>query len=450
MENTSLPDVEPIQRALAGVPMSFDAPPHVYSVCCPRFDPAPGARKEQSGHDRLRLYMHVPFCAYKCTFCNFAIRVGARRELMENYVEALGRELEWIQEGTVLKQLFVGGGTPTALPPDLLDRLFELAFRRVERVPESFHTCESSPDTITEEHRDVLLKWGIGRVSMGIQSLNGPVLDGISRGHTSQEAIGKLQMLKDSGLVINADLIYGLPGQTEESFREDMQALAESGANAMTLYDLRINETTRIGKDLAEDERLNLSRLVRWRSLVREAARELGFVQTRWHTYKRKNSVALRHSWQPTFDDASYGYQMGIGNSARSHLGSTVYRNVRRPETYIEKVMAGESPVEATFPLTDDDRRALYVARSIGDGSVLDRAHYEQVFGVTLDSDLGSRLEKLEKGGLITDDGKRVALTETGKLVHDRVTLALYPDVAVDVVRKKQSRVEERLQIAAH
>lgn len=450
MTEIQVPDIDPIQKALAGVPFSFDAPPHVYTVCCPRFEPKPGVKKEQLLHDQLRLYMHVPFCSYKCSFCNFAIRVGANRELMERYIEALGRELDWVEPGTVLSQLFVGGGTPTALPPDLLDRLFELAFSRVDNTDGKVHTCESSPDTLTAEHVEVMLKWGIGRVSMGIQSLDGSVLDGIQRGHTSQQALDKLKMLTETGLVVNADLIYGLPGQTEAGFRQDMIALAESGANAMTLYDLRINEKTTVGRALAEEERLDLGRLLRWRVLIRETAESLGFVQTRWHTYKRKDSVALEHRWLSTFDDVSHGYQMGIGNSARSHLGYTVYRNVRKPETYIQKVMAGESPVESTFPLTEDDRRALYFARSIGDGGALDRDHYEHSFGRSLDEDHGSTLKALREGGLIEDDGNCISLTEVGKLVHDRVTLSLYPNVALDILRERQVRVEDRLQIVAH
>ena len=69
MTTIQTPDIDPIQRALSGVPMSFDAPPHVYTVCCPRFEPNPGVQRKQLAHDQLRLYMHVPFCNYKCSFC---------------------------------------------------------------------------------------------------------------------------------------------------------------------------------------------------------------------------------------------------------------------------------------------------------------------------------------------------------------------------------------------
>jgi oxygen-independent coproporphyrinogen-3 oxidase len=437
-------EIDRIAGALSGLPTAFDAPPHVYTVCCPRFEPARFAEREQPAGDQLRLYVHIPFCQYKCTFCTFAVRVGVKREGMERYVEALHREIDWIRPGYQLSQLFVGGGTPTALPPDLLHSVLAKVFDRVQAQNQRFHTVESSPETVTQAHVDVLRARGIGRVSMGIQSMEDPVLGGMHRRHTPEQAMEAARMLVASGLLVNTDLIYGLPGQTEQSFRKDFERIADLGVQALTIYNLRTNERTPIRRLLTEQERLNVARLVRWRMVVDETAADLGYVQTRWYTFKKADSIALEHRWQPTFDDTGRGFQIGVGCSARSHLGFAEFKNVRDSEQYVERMRSGQSPVEEVFSLDEEDRRAQFISRSLGDGAALDRDAYGAAFGRSFDDDYGSTLAVLRHAGLIEDDGRRIALSDSGRLIHDRVTLSLFPQRALDWLMAKQETGAER------
>ncbi len=447
MRHIVIPDVEPIQAALGGLPTTFEAPPHVYAVCCPRFKLAPLAERPGLQHPQLRLYLHVPFCSYKCSFCNYAvlIRRADDSEIMQRYVAAVRAELEWIEPGTRLSQLFVGGGTPTALPPHLLDQLLKAAFERLDTSRAEVNVCESSPETVTPQHAEVMARNGIGRVSMGVQSLDEGVLDAITRRHSVRQAEDAIRMLGETGLIVNIDLIYGLPRQTEDDLRRDVLRASELGAHSLTLYELRLGELTPIGATLAENERLDLERLIRWRSVVRAVTAEAGFVQTRWHTYKREQGVAQAHGWMPTFDAMSDGFQFGVGNSARSHLGFTIYRNVRTPQAYMKRIAAGESPVEEVFELDDEDRRTMYLARSIGDGGIIDREHYRAAFGRSFDGDYGPRIERLVDSNLVWDDGNRIGLMETGKLVHDRVTMSLYPPKAIEALRAKADRIDQRI-----
>jgi oxygen-independent coproporphyrinogen-3 oxidase len=178
-----------------------------------------------SATDRLRLYLHIPFCNYRCTFCFYAVRAGAKRAEMERYVAALERELEWIRPGTELVDLFVGGGTPTALPPDLLARVLSAVFGRMKVAEGLVHTVEASPESITEAHVRVLKDNGVRRISMGIESLNETILDAVHRRHSAAQAREACRMIIDSDLTLNVDLIYGLPGQTEDSFRRDLNGV---------------------------------------------------------------------------------------------------------------------------------------------------------------------------------------------------------------------------------
>src|SRR5262249_43318587 len=149
----------------------------------PAFVSRPLAERLRPTGNRLGIYIHIPFCNYSCNFCFYARRIGDGRAEMERYVRALCRELEWLKPDTGLAQLYMGGGTPTALPPDLLDAVLRAVFQRA-RSDGAIHTVECSPESVTCEHLDVLDHWRIGRVSMGIQSLDASVLDRVNRRHS--------------------------------------------------------------------------------------------------------------------------------------------------------------------------------------------------------------------------------------------------------------------------
>jgi oxygen-independent coproporphyrinogen-3 oxidase len=429
-----------VAHALASVPRAAYSVPHVYPSAAPAYTPAPKAERPLPVTSEMRLYVHVPYCRYHCTFCYFAVRVGADGAAMKRYVAALERELEWAPAGTPLSQLFVGGGTPTALDPEYLDAMLAAVFRRLPSSGSGVHTVETSPETITPEHIAVLRRHGIGRVSMGIQSLDGDVLGTVHRKQTASQALAACELLVDSGLILNIDLIYGLPHQTEDGFRRDLETIAARGVPAVTLYSLRSNERTAVAKSMREEDRFDLASLMRWRAFVKRCAEDLGYTQTRWHTFKRLDTVAKKHERLPCFDDRMSGYQLGIGMSARSHLGHTVYRNHDRLEEYLARVEGGVSPVEQIFPLDEDDRKTQFIARTIGDGKTLLRAEYAHAFGRTFDADYGELLGRLTGAGLLDDHGATIALSDLGGLVYDLVMLAFYPPRAQRWLVEREGR----------
>jgi oxygen-independent coproporphyrinogen III oxidase len=432
--------LEAIAEALRSVPRAAYSVPHDYPSSAPAYLSAPMREREHPASDQLRLYVHVPFCRYHCSFCYFAVRVGASADVMRRYVRTVARELEWIEPGSPLSQVFVGGGTPTALPPDLLDELLGAVFARTSPYGKHVHTVETSPETISPEHIAVLKRHGIGRVSMGIQSLDPEVLDTVHREQTRSQALASCDLLVESGLIVNVDLIYGLPRQTEEIFWRDISAVAARGVPAFTLYSLRVNERTPVKRTLAEDERFDIARLMRWRAFAAHCASELGYTQTRWHTFKRMDSAAREHRRLPTADRSMSGFQLGVGMSARSTLGYTLYRNHDHFDPYVERVESGLSPVEQIFPLAEADRKTQFVTQSLGDGGTLDRSLYLSTFGTSVEADHGETVDRLVQGRLVTDDGARLSLSETGKLLHDLVTLAFYPEHARRWLAEREDR----------
>jgi oxygen-independent coproporphyrinogen-3 oxidase len=430
MTSTSQFNYAGIDAALGAAPRIAYTAPHVYPHAAPMFSPAPQLERERADHPFVRLYAHIPFCNYGCSFCCYAKKVRARQDEMERYVTALLRELEWLPEGTPLSQLFVGGGTPTALPARLLDKVLTTIFERLPQQGSAVHTVEASPESISDEHIAILRDNGIGRLSMGIQSLSDGVLETVSRKHGEQIALDACERVVASGLILNIDLMYGLPGQTEASLRRDIENAADMGVHAFTAYSLRLNEYTPVSRAIKPDEALDLERLMRWRALVRDTAAEFGYTQTRWHTFKRLDGAAARHERLTCNDEKMRGFQLGIGLSARSHLGYRVYRNDSRMHKYLDAVERDLSPVAEVFELDQEDRRIQFIARTIGDGKPLARDAYLRTFGCALDNDYGETLGRLSDAGLIEDQGGAISLSETGKLVYDLVTLAFYPPKA--------------------
>jgi oxygen-independent coproporphyrinogen-3 oxidase len=424
-------ELERIAAALGAAVHTPYAPPHVYPMSAPAFTASPEAERQRMPGN-LGLYIHVPFCNYSCSFCFYARRIGDGRQEMERYVRALRRELEWVEIGTSLTQLYVGGGTPTALPAELLDAVLEDVFKRMRREGNLIHTVECSPESITPDHLNVLVNRGIGRVSMGIQSLNEQVLDRVKRDHGAGEALAACDRLVASGLLVNIDLIYGLPGQSEEIFQRDFETLVERGVHSVTAYNLRINERTAVVQDMEPGEQLDLARLVRWRAFVQRTAADLGFVQKTWHRFERPTPAVARFE-----DKTGAGNQLGIGLSARSRMGNTIYRNHASMSVYFDRVENNRSPVEEIFQLGDEDRKIRFVAQSIGVGKPLHRQAYEQTFGQVFDTDFGVPLRRLQEVQLVADTGDAIELTATGRLFYDLVTLAFYPQRIKDWLEER-------------
>lgn len=412
-------DLDRLAAALQPPAHVLYAPPHVFPMSTPNFTAAPETARPTPAGDPLALYLHVPYCRYACNFCFYVKQIGAGRDEMERYVAAVQREFAAIPTGTPLNQLFLGGGTPTALPPDLFDAVLTAALGRMDRSEQSVHTVECSPETVTPDHVEVLARHGIPRVSMGIQSTNDDVLGNIHRRHTGREALETCEWLATTGLMVNVDLIYGLPGQTEKIFRDDFEAVVKAGAHCLNIYNLRVNESTPVMRVLEDEERLELANLLRWRALVKRLADEFGYRQTQWQRFLRKD---LEFELNLTSSNL-----FAAGPSARSFLDGTIYRNHTSVKEWVERIETGGSPVEEVFRLDADTRKTYHVSRTLGAGKPLNRRTYEREFGCRFDGDHGETCEHLVVAGLVSDVDDDISMTETGKLVWDLVTLAFYP-----------------------
>jgi len=205
------------------------------------------------------LYLSIPFCKSKCTYCNFASGVFPA-SYFGRYVERLQQDLRGIREkagrwGAVMPEIvdtvYLGGGTPSLLPPELMQRLFGALRREFVVLPGAEITVECAPGQIEDMTLAVMVECGANRVSFGVQSFVDSEAKHTGRLHSREIALRDIERVRRAGVDrVNVDLIAGLPGQTRDSWQESLSMLAETGVDHASVYMLEVDEDSRLGREV--------------------------------------------------------------------------------------------------------------------------------------------------------------------------------------------------------
>lgn len=369
--------------------------------------------------DSRFLYLHVPFCEMRCGFCNLFTTANPEVELETEYLHALDREARAVREVTGparFSRMAIGGGTPTYLAPAGLARLFDLT-RDVfgvdpRRVPTS---VETSPRTADAERLGVLQARGVSRLSIGIQSFIEAETAAAGRAQRAADVEAALDRIRDGGFSsLNLDLIYGLPGQTLESWLFSVRRALCWKPEELYLYPLYVRRCTGLdGREAPEDH----FRLQCYRA-AREWLLSSGYEQVSMRMFRRSG----------TLDEAGTDYccqedgMVGLGCGARSYTRalhySTEYAVGRRGvrsilQSYLERPAGSFREAHYGFRLDLDEQRRRYVLKSLLRTEGLDLAAYRTRFGTEALRDL-PQLAVLGDEGLAEHRIGRLLLTERG------------------------------------
>ena len=207
----------------------------------------------------LGIYISVPFCRSKCTFCNFASGVFSR-ELFDRYIDKVAAEIQDAEHIAKLASaqfepevdsIYLGGGTPSVLAADQLERLFLAVRQQFAVSPDAEITVECAPGTLTSEIVDALLRCGVNRVSLGVQSFVDDESRSVGRLHTRAITLEDIQHLRHAGITnLSVDLIAGLPHQTEASWSYSLEQVIATGVPHVSVYMLEVDEDSRLGREL--------------------------------------------------------------------------------------------------------------------------------------------------------------------------------------------------------
>lgn len=360
------------------------------------------------------LYIHIPYCHSKCSYCDFCSTPNI--ETVENYVTALIGEyrLRKDEVNEPLSTVYIGGGTPSILPVTTLSRLVESLGHP---VLEEF-TIEANPEDVTPEWVDAITRMGINRVSIGIQSLVDSELKAINRRHSAARAEEALMTLKSGGITeISGDLIYGLPGQSLESWNYSLNKLIGYGLTHISAYNLSYEPGTRLYAQLisgkvneASDETIESMY-----ALLTDSLHKNGYEHYEISNFAKPGHRARHNSnyWNMT-------PYIGVGVSAHSFDGKIRRANGNRIKDYIKSINSASTyyEVEEESPeniLNDYIITALRTREGINLNDMRLR------FGSDTVENLLSSAKRYIAGGRLIKTDESLSLSETAILISDSI-----------------------------
>lgn len=302
------------------------------------------------------VYVHFPWCARKCPYCDFATEPIRTRELPHGeYADAVLRELDARAtdlQGRELKSIFFGGGTPSLWEPEALSRTLQGITGAFDHVHNQLEvTVECNPSSLTRQSAALLRKAGVGRLSIGVQSLRDRHLRFLGRLHDSKEATAALQEATEEMPRVSADLMFGMPGQTLQELGEDIARVAETGVRHVSAYALTIEDKTMFGS-LHRAGKLRVAPQEQYAELFEHAER--CFTDLGWDHYEVSNYAAIGEESRHNLHYWRGGAYVGLGAAAVGCLDhgpgrARRWRNEPNPQRYLQQQTV-EAEVEKLGP----------------------------------------------------------------------------------------------------
>ena len=399
---------------------------------------------EAAQGERLGLYISVPFCRHKCSFCNFASGVGTG-ETQDAYVEALCAEIAAADSiarevgealPRVVDSVYFGGGTPSLLSTAQLEKVFAALRSEFEIAPDAEITLEAAPDQIADETFKAALRCGVNRVSLGVQSFVDRECAAVGRTHTRESCLREFGRLRAAGVEsVGADLIAGLPYQTEASWRESLRCAAEASARGeidhLSVYMLEVDEDSRLGREvLLGGQRFHAGHVVSEEltaKLYEIACEELpaaDFAQYEISNFARSGCES-RHN-RKYWERAPY---LGFGLDAHSMLRTNGGAAVRwaNPDS-LDKYAGAVSRREVTRVSSREAfEETVFLGLRLNEGLALERL---REFPSEWVEELEESAEEMMKAGLMWGSESRWGLTLRGRLVSSELFGELLARVA--------------------
>ena len=362
-------------------------------------------------------YLHVPFCAHHCGYCDFAIAVG-QESSVELYLDALAAELATLGTPQPVRTVFLGGGTPTHLSAPQLERLLAAVNRWLPLAAGGEFSVEANPDSLGADKIRVLAEHGVTRVSLGAQSFHANVLAALDRQHRPEETPRAVERVRSRIEQVSLDLIFGAPGQTLAEWRDDLTQALALRPDHLSTYGLTYEKGTPLWKQRERGDVKALdeeTELAMYQSAI-DVLEVAGFEHYEISNFARPGR-RCRHNEVYWANEAYFGFGMG---AARYVMGRREL-NTRDLTTYIRRSLSGESPTFQSEELEPAERARETMAVQLRRASGIGRAAFQAQTGYALDDVAGEPLRRLVGQGLLADDGERVRLTRQGKYVADTV-----------------------------
>lgn len=369
---------------------------------------------ETQAKNKLGLYLHVPFCVQKCLYCDFCSYAG-RLDAITAYVERLCEDIKKYSEqckGCEVDTVYFGGGTPTLLPIKELERIFN-ALSDFNISVDAEITSECNPATADLDYFKNMRSIGINRLSIGLQSVHNNELKRLGRIHTYSDFLETYNNARRAGFDnVSADLMYGIPDQTYESFEKTLSTLVNVAPEHISSYGLKIEDGTPFGKIKKEltlpDEDTEYDMYM----LLSNYLRENGYAKYEISNFSHRGRES-RHNIKYWMGDD----YIGIGVAAHSYFEGERFANSRDFAAYI----TGADITESRMKISDSEKMTEFIMLGMRLANGVSRSEFSRRFGVSFDLIYGDRFKKYVSGGFVADDEDNIFFTDKGFFVSNYI-----------------------------
>jgi len=370
---------------------------------------------------RLGLYLHIPFCEKKCDYCDFYSVTGFTD--FERYADALMLEIEdnaKLADGYVVDTIYIGGGTPTVMPIKQMKEILYALYANFNVDRDAEVTIEANPATVDKRSLKKLLKAGVNRLSLGLQSTDNEELRLLSRIHTFEDFEDAFYDAREAGFEnINVDLMYGIPGQTESSLYRSVEKICDMEPEHISLYGLKIEDGTPFG------QRRDLLELPDEDTEYRMYGDSVRLLIARGYKQYEISNFALegcqsRHNYRYWMGEE----YIGIGPGAHSFFGGTRYSNKKDVALYMEGmeyVNKGINLRENETVLTDIDRMNEFIMLRLRTNNGLNADEFSRAFGVDFTATFADRLPLYLDNGFMRCENGWYRFTTKGRYVSNYI-----------------------------
>ncbi|HRH40976.1 MAG TPA: radical SAM family heme chaperone HemW [Pyrinomonadaceae bacterium] len=368
------------------------------------------------------IYIHIPFCKSRCSYCDFATDVYRNNDAVERYVSALCLEIQnskfKIQNS--VETIYFGGGTPSLLSPQQLEKILTVLNQTFSIVPKIEFTLEMNPATVTLEKLQEVKSLGVNRASFGVQTFDDRALKLLARGHDANDARKTFQLLRQANFDnISFDLIAGLPNQTLQNWEDNLNQALELEPEHLSLYLLEIHEATPLAEQIRSkrqpfpDEDLAAEMY----ELMLEKVVEFGYQQYEISNFSKPNFES-KHNSKYWFCEPVFAF----GVSAHSFDGKqTRWANERDTNKYVQMIENGASPIVEKNVLEAMQVAGEFAFLNLRLTKGLNLKEYKKRFGIDLLSKFAEDLKHLEEAELIEFENDQLKLTKKGMVYSNEV-----------------------------
>ncbi len=375
---------------------------------------------------KLGIYIHIPFCARKCNYCDF-LSAPETRETKERYLSLLDREMQLYKEIVSAREadtLFIGGGTPSFLETDLTDKLLCSVKKWIPSENLKEFTIECNPNSVTEEKLNLYKEAGVTRISLGMQSACDEELKKLGRLHSVKEFEKTYELVRKHGFErVNIDVMAAIPGQTIESYKHTLEYVVGLSPEHISSYSLIIEEGTPFYEKYRENPPVDEDTDRQMYDLTKEILGRHGYHRYEISNYAKEGQECIHNLkyWQG-------GEYLGLGLGAASCMEHERWSNVRGLTDYEDRICRGQKPVEQTEELGEEEQKAEFMFLGLRCMEGVSAERFEKKFHQSVEERYGRVLHKYENMGLMRLVNGNWQLTEQGIDVSNHIFADFLPE----------------------